>query len=155
MRSTWISCAVGCAFAVVAALAGRPVPAQETAPVVAPAAAPAQVEEAAPTREQRRERKRREEAAETVATAAAVPAASSDRPVVYTTDESPRVCRSLRITGTRMPKRVCATEAEWAVADANGKEAADELSRVSNEKAILGSGCGASRMTGACGGATQ
>jgi CRISPR/Cas system CMR subunit Cmr4 (Cas7 group RAMP superfamily) len=139
------------------------VPAQETAPVVAPAAAPAQVEEAAPTREQRRERKRREEAAETVATAAAVPAAdpaavpaaSSDRPVVYTTDESPRVCRSLRITGTRMPKRVCATEAEWAVADANGKEAADELSRVSNEKAILGSGCGASRMTGACGGATQ
>jgi hypothetical protein len=152
MRSTWISCAVGCAFTLALALAARPAVAQETAPTSA-AAAPAQVEEA-PTRAQRRERKRREEAAETVASATADPAPSSERPVVYTTDESPRICRSLRITGTRMPKRVCATEAEWAVADANGKEAADELRRLSEEKSNLGSGCGSSRIMGACGGAT-
>jgi hemolysin activation/secretion protein len=152
MRSTWISCAVGCALAVAVTLAAHTAVAQETAPT-APAAAPAQAQDA-PTREQRRERRRRDEAAETVASATADPPASSDRPVVYTTDESPRICRSLRITGTRMPKRVCATEAEWAVADANGKEAADELRRLSEEKSNLGSGCGSSRIMGACGGAT-
>lgn len=42
-------------------------------------------------------------------------------------EEAKVVCRKLRVTGTRIPKRVCRTEAEWAAVEAAARESGNTI----------------------------
>lgn len=39
-----------------------------------------------------------------------------------------QVCRSIKPTGSNVPQRVCSTQAEWDVVDAQARENAEEFS---------------------------
>jgi hypothetical protein len=60
----------------------------------------------------------------------------TDKPASYNTDgkrtvaADGRICKTLVITGSRLPtKKVCKTEAEWAAQTAATKDQLDELAR--------------------------
>ena len=44
-------------------------------------------------------------------------------------------CRSMKVTGSRLGRRICATPASWAAADAKGEESAHELRRTMDASA--------------------
>ena len=46
-------------------------------------------------------------------------------------------CRSMKVTGSRVPKRQCASRAAWAAIDAEGEENANDLRRRVNEMAQM------------------
>ena len=46
-------------------------------------------------------------------------------------------CRTQDVTGSRVPKRLCATREQWAVADADAEEAIRNLKRTSGDKSTL------------------
>ncbi|WP_205763605.1 hypothetical protein [Pseudopontixanthobacter vadosimaris] len=47
--------------------------------------------------------------------------------IVAPHDDKKLICRKLRVTGTRVPHRVCRTRAEWAAVEAAARESADNL----------------------------
>lgn len=47
------------------------------------------------------------------------------------------VCQSVEITGTRFPKRVCRTQAEWDLENNQDRQAADEYGRQTRENSSL------------------
>jgi len=95
------------------------------------AAAPAAAEPEVATQSERRndghEGRRKDEAETPTSTPApkTVPAAD----VAPATET---VCRSVKVTGTRMPKRICATAEQWAAADAQGETGAKDTLRQIN-----------------------
>ena len=54
-------------------------------------------------------------------------AAKPDQSSASATAKEETVCRSLKPTGSRVPKKVCATPATWAEVDARGKEGARQF----------------------------
>lgn len=47
------------------------------------------------------------------------------------------VCQSVEITGTRFPKRVCRTQAEWDLENSQDRQASDEYGRQTRENSSL------------------
>jgi cytoskeletal protein RodZ len=94
--------------------------------------------------ERRRERRRRAEAAEAEADEAdeadeAAEPAEADAAASST--RTPALeCRSIRPTGTRMPRRVCDTAEAWASVDDRSEEAVNEMQRRGREQSTFGSG---------------
>lgn len=60
------------------------------------------------------------------------PVASTGAAAVATNtpDADAMVCKSIAVTGTRFPTKVCARKSEWAERARSGREYADRMSRV-------------------------
>jgi hypothetical protein len=100
-------------------------------------------------REQRKQQRQQAKAAKNDEASAGAEAGEASKPqatteaangtVVYVKPEL--VCRSQRVTGTRMPSRVCATADQWEAIDAKGEQGARDMKRA------LGDASSQSRVT--------
>jgi hypothetical protein len=109
------------------------------------ASAPASSEQAAPPAEQARRRDRRrnaEAAAETPATptaaaeAAATPSAAADPAAPA---EPKMVCKNVKPIGSRVARRTCATEEQWAASrDSSRADAQEGMRQVRDRSGITG-----------------
>lgn len=43
--------------------------------------------------------------------------------------DAARICKTMPVTGSTLPKRVCSTQAEWDAADAQNRAAAEDFNR--------------------------
>jgi hypothetical protein len=109
----------------------------------APSSATTELSEPAGAEAQKSERHRgrRERAAEpsTLATNPAGEATADDAPGLprgVTLDPEGRHCRTMKVLGTRVSKKVCATASEWAAFESKSKEAADEGLRRAQGRAV-------------------
>jgi phage/plasmid primase-like uncharacterized protein len=101
--------------------------------------------------ERRRERRRRNaeaEAAEAAETAAAQVESTEAAAAASSTGTPALECRSIRPTGTRMPRRICDTAEAWASIDDRSEEAVNEMQRRGREQSTFGSGVPASAAQG-------
>lgn len=109
--------------------------AESAANEAAPAAA------AAEQPKSRRERRREAEAAEQAAAGAASPAT---RPTVAAAAEPPgetveakMVCKNIKVTGTKMARRVCGTPEQWAAVNDRTSNDAEETMRQVRERSSI------------------
>lgn len=112
--------------------------AQESSPA---ADAPASAEQGAQPAEQlsRRERRRNAEAA---AAAAAATAAAAPTDSVATA-EPEVVCKSIKPIGSRVERRVCATEQQWAATNqSTSSDAQESMRQIRDRSGVTGGGGG-------------
>jgi hypothetical protein len=105
------------------------VSAQDAPKIESPTAIAAQPE-STPQPERRRERRERHRKAE----------AENAKPV-FVASSKPDVeveCRSMTVTGSRVPKQICATHETWEAAATEGNKTAQDLLRRATDQALRG-----------------
>lgn len=95
--------------------------AQDSIPEAAPADAAATSAQQPRSRRERRRAAEAAEAAEAQAAAAAAPSAAAD--AAAQAPEEELVCKKIEVTGSKIGKRVCGTQAQW---DARNRRTTDE-----------------------------
>jgi hypothetical protein len=92
----------------------------------------------------RRERRRNAEAAASAAAAAAPPAATQAAATdAAATAEPKMVCKSVKPIGSRVERRVCGTEEQWAAANqSTSSDAQESMRQVRDRSGITGGGGG-------------
>jgi hypothetical protein len=88
----------------------------------------------------RRERRREAEAAAAGAAANAQPtaaAAAVAAPTAAETIEAKMICKNIKVTGTKMSRRVCGTPEQWASVSDRTRSDADETMRQVRERSSI------------------
>lgn len=129
-RRVWTGCIAAIALAVAFGIATVGASAQSSTTANAP---PAAEPSAAPAEQTRRRDRRRPEQA---ATAAAAPAATAEA----TASEEPKlVCKNIKPIGSRVARRICATEEQWAADNARtSADAAESMRQVRDRSGVTG-----------------
>jgi hypothetical protein len=67
-----------------------------------------------------------------VAALAAASCAATDKaagPELASAEASPKVCRTMKQTGSNVPQKVCNTQTEWDAFDKQGREETEQMGR--------------------------
>jgi hypothetical protein len=146
MRSTaYLGVALGTLWIVAGARADDSAPSTDSLaqmppnPVTSPASSDKDAA-AAPANEGHHERDKQSRQSETASTTqpsgAAAPAAAGDA-AMQPPAQPKKICRSMDVLGSKIPKRVCATQEEWATFNNHEREdTQDGLRRLQNQGAV-------------------
>lgn len=95
--------------------------------------------EAATAEPPRRNRERRRSAAVVAATAAAGSTATAAEPPAPAADEAEAqiVCKNIKLTGTKISRRICGTEAQWAAQQKRTTDDAQEAMRQVRDRSSI------------------